>query len=52
MGCSPEYKMNADRISLRMPNLPILASEQDRDVVALVDVDTHPQDLRRKRRGM
>jgi hypothetical protein len=26
--------------------------EQDRDVVALVDVDAHPRDLRRKRRGM
>src|SRR3954462_14930825 len=26
--------------------------EQNRDVVALADVEAHPQDLRRKRRGM
>jgi hypothetical protein len=26
--------------------------EQDRDVVALVDVEAHPRVLRRKRRGM
>src|SRR5215204_1898741 len=26
--------------------------EQNRDVMALVDVEAHPRDLRRKRRGM